>query len=370
MAEPLLIFNDDPAAAVAELVAEYEAIAGRTLGNADPERLIVSAMAQRLAQHKGQCNVAVNQNFVRFATGAALEEIAYKFGIFRLDPSSALVTLRFTISGATGSIAIPEGTRVKSTDGKVMFATIEEVTSPDGFVDVVGKCVTAGAVGNGYIINTITNITDPIPTIATVTVTNIETSKGGSDEESDDQLRERIPKANATFSVAGPSDAYIFYAKSASADIVDVGIIAGDPPGTVKLYPLLSGGEVPSLGVRDAVLAICSDKKVRPLNDIVTVHEPTVVNYSMVVALQVKRNAASAAAAQAAAEANLEAYAEAKQSKCGGDVVIDQIKAACMAVTGAYSANVTVPVTDLTVENNEFAKCGAITVSVTVVDEE
>ena len=48
----------------------------------------------------------------------------------------------------------------------------------------------AGKVGNGYAIGTINKILDPLAFVSTVE--NIDVTGGGSDVESDEQLRERI----------------------------------------------------------------------------------------------------------------------------------------------------------------------------------
>lgn len=370
MADPIQFVDDDPVAAQTQAIADYEAIAGRSLGNADPERLVISAFALRLAQVYSQINATGNQNLVRFATGVALEEIGYKFGIFRLPAASALVTLQFTIN-TTGAVTIPAGTRVKSGDGAVLFATDAIYVAAAGTsprtVEVNATCLTEGLAGNGYVAGMINSIVDPIAYVTAAV--NADTSTGGSAVETDDQLRARIPIANATFSVAGPHDAYVYFAKTADAGIVDVNVTT-PVPGTVAIYPLLDGGVVPGGAVLDAVLAICSDKKVRPLTDTVTVLAPTEVTFGITANLTLKSNAMPGTAAAVAAALN--AFVNQWKTglgRLGVDVVVDQLTAVAM-LAGVYSVDFpTVPV-DISIADNEFAKCTSVLAHVVGVADE
>lgn len=375
LTQPIAFVDDNPETWLKSGIAHYEGIAGRTLGNADPERLMISSFALQLAQLCSQINTAGNQNLLRFANGIALEQIGYKFGVYRLDAAPAKVVLEFTIAGTTGSVFFPAGTRVKSADGAVMFATDEDHTTGTGTdprtVRINATCTSTGVVGNGYVSGLINVIADPIAYVTAAT--NVDTSTGGSDDEDDDGLRERISLASATFSVAGPTDAYLYFAKTADPAIVDVGIPDPTPtPGTVYIYPLLDGGVVPGVAVLDAVAEVLSDKKVRPLNDIVVVSAPTEIDYTLVVKLKLKRNAP--AGTDALVKASLEGFVNqwGKRGYPGNlqvDVMVDQIKAKCM-LNGVYSVTIPSLAADIPVAYNEFAKCTSISVSVdSIVDE-
>ena len=224
MSNPIQFVEADPNTLLLECIADYQSIANRTLGNADPEMLIINAFAYRYALFMAQVNNTGNQNLIAFATGAALDQLGIKSGTFRLSASAAVVTMQYTVGSGAGSFVIPAGNRVKSQDGLVMFGTINStnITGP-GVYNIDSQCLTTGALGNGYTAGTINVIVDPV---AYVTVAaNINTSTGGADQETDAALRARIPLASSTYSVAGPTDAYIYFAKSASASIVDVKIV-------------------------------------------------------------------------------------------------------------------------------------------------
>ena len=363
---PIQFVNDDPNFWLTNAIADYEAIAGRTLGNADPERLVVSAFALRLAQTCTMINSAANQNLIAFATGVALEQLGMKFGIYRLPATAAVVSIQFAISGASGTVDIPMGTRVKTSDGLVMFATNIDTTfsGGTGTVSVDCTCLTIGAVGNGYTAGLVNNIVDPIAFVTAAT--NLDTTSGGSDQESDDALRTRIPLANSTFSVAGPSNAYEFFAKTASASIIDVSVLDATPvPGSVTICVVCENGTIPDSAVLDAVTAILSDKKVRPLNDTVVVQAAGQQTFSITANLTLGANNTGTEAAQVTTALN--AFVNNWKAKVMGvSIPVDRIIGIIMAVPNVYSVDLG-GMTDVVVTGDEFAYCTDVTVNVVAV---
>src|SRR5690606_12253651 len=129
----------------------------------------------------------------------------------------------------------------------------------------------AGKQGNGYELGDISIILDPQPYL--FSAHNIETTAGGSDDESDDELRERIMLAPQSFSNAGSRGAYEYFARSANPGIVHVSVVSFTP-GQGNIYPLMEGGEIPDQAVLDEVFSACNSEKVRPLTDTVMVGTP------------------------------------------------------------------------------------------------
>jgi len=238
---PIQFVDDTPATALANAIEDYENLAGRTVGAADPEMLLVTAYAYRMALLLGQVNYTGNQNLINQATGASLDQLGQKSGTYRLAASAAVVTIKFTVGTGAGAFVIPANTRVQAASGNVIFGTKEDtdVTGP-GTYNIDCTCTQAGAIGNGYTAGLISVIVDPIAYV--VSASNTDTSGGGSDQETDDQLRARIPLANATYSVAGPTDAYIYFAKSASPSIVDVSVVTALLAGAIVTSAVDAGG--------------------------------------------------------------------------------------------------------------------------------
>lgn len=96
---------------------------------------------------------------------------------------------------------------------------------------------------------------------------NVTLSFGGADIESDDRLRDRIILAPESFSVAGPKGAYIYWAKTAHQNIIDVAVESPEP-GTVNVYPLMKDG-VLTVEVKSLVEEVLNNDKRRPLCDLV-----------------------------------------------------------------------------------------------------
>ncbi len=370
MADEQIQFVDDtPEAVLADAIADYQQIAGVTLGEADPEMLLINSFAYRGALFLKNLNYVGNQNLIKFATGVALEQLAAKFGVYRLPASPARVVVTFTMAGGAPTLVIPAGTRVKAQNGNVLFQVDEDTTVESGTatIDINCTCLTTGVIGNGYVAGLINVIVDPVAYVSSAA--NSETSTGGSDEEDDIQMRARVPLANATYSVAGPEDAYRYFALSASASIVDVMIPNPTPtPGTVYIYPLLAGGVLPGSAELDAVAEVCSDKKVRPLNDTVVVEAPTKVEYAIVVALQVKKGYNSAAI-QATVTDNINGFVNNWKNALGVDIKRNQIIGKCM-VPGVFDVELTEIADDIEIAYNEFGYCTGVTVTVSeIVDE-
>lgn len=361
MADLIQFISEDPAAAVAELKAVLEEELNRQIAPADVEMLLINAFAYREGVLRAAVNDAARLSLVRFSRGVALEELGRLVGVNRLPASRALVSLQFQIIAGHTGITIPQGLRVQSTDGKAMFETMEAVVvSPGTYAATVrAACASAGLVGNGYGLNTINIILDPKPYL--MGVQNIDLSSGGADQETDDKLRERIELAPSSFSVAGPKDAYKFFAKSASSSIADVAVTS-PVPGQVNIYPLLNGGALPTEALLDQVYAICNSEKIRPLTDTVVVDSPTVQEYAINVELTVLTNAVNLGI-DVQAQAALQAWVDARKSRMGIDVVKARLQSLSM-VEGTYNADVVSPASDIVVSEEVYTKCTGITVSI------
>lgn len=273
--------DTDTNTVVNALIQSYEAFTGRTLYPADPARLFILWVADIIIQERVNIDFSARQNVPRYAEGEYLDSLAELFkDAYRLEPEKAKTTLRFTISiPLEVATIIPAGTRV-TVDGEIIFQTTQALTIPAGdlFGDVEAECQTAGEIGNGFVPGQITQLIDIFPYFGSVE--NVSESDGGADEESDAAFYERMRESVETFSTAGPLGAYEYYAKSASALIVDVKATSPEP-GEVDVRVLLSGGQLPGEEILKEVLDILNADKVRPLTDHVTVAAPETVPYDI-----------------------------------------------------------------------------------------
>lgn len=185
----------------------------------------------------------------------------------------------------------PETPTAKEQGVAVLVDTFEGVTSVrnltetaggygSAYVDVPAEAEAPGESGNGYGKGDVNTLVDPIGYIGSVANTT-ETS-GGTEEEDDDELTERVFYAPEGYSVAGPALAYISLAKQFRSDVRDVTVVRPEgTAGTVDIYILLAGGKLPTASDLAALLEFLSDKTRRPLNDFVKCKAPTEVPYTI-----------------------------------------------------------------------------------------
>lgn len=322
--EDIVFAEKDAAEIESEIITLYENQSGRILARGDPVRLFLECIVLIIVQQRSLIDYAAKQNLLAYAEGSFLDHLGALLGVTRLEASHALTTLKFTLSEAQpAAIIIPEGIRASPGGGVYLFATTESVEIPAGETqaEVTAQCVEAGTQGNGFVAGQIKKLVDPFP--FEITVENISESYGGSDVESDENLRERIQLAPESFSVAGPTGAYDFYARSAHQDIIDVAVI-GPPetqPGHVNVYPLMTGGHLPTQEILDAVYDVCNAEDVRPDTDCLHVLSPEVIEYELNVTYWIDRKRATQAAAiQKAVESAVSGWVTWQKSKLGRDL--------------------------------------------------
>ena len=277
----VIFAEKDPDKITSEILSIYESLTGRTLARADPVRLFLDAVILSIIQQRNLIDFAAKQNLLAYASGSYLDHIGALLGVSRLEASHAVTTVRFTLGTQfSRSVVIPSGVRVSTGDG-MTFATTAEAVIPAGSlsVSVSAQCVTAGISGNGYAPGQVNRLVDVLG--FGTKAENITETSGGTDSESDENFRERIQIAPESFSAAGPKEAYRYFARSANADIIDVAVVTPPDtnPGEVHIYPLMTGGTLPSQEVLNAVLKVCSAEDIRPDTDYVSVKSPAAVNY-------------------------------------------------------------------------------------------
>lgn len=116
--------------------------------------------------------------------------------------------------------------------------------------------------------------------------------------ESDDRLRERTQSALEGLTTAGSRESYRFHAISASALVADVGVDSPTTDGSVRITVLAdTASGMPDADLLHTVLQALSAETIRPLNDLVTVQAPEMIDVEIHATLYRKNDAASAIAA-------------------------------------------------------------------------
>lgn len=367
MGDPPIYIEVDPETIVNELVQWYENETGNTLQPAQVERLILGAWAYRESLLRSQVQSAAIQNLVSFSSEPVLDYLGEFVGVVRNDAANALVPIQFTLVSGHGGVTIPSGTRVASTDGLAVFATQQDVIVPSTDLTATTTCVsvTSGANFNGYAVGTIVNILDPQAYLASAT--NTDVSGGGSNRETDDQLRNRIRLAPDAFGTAGSSRAYRYWAFTANPAIIDVAVpLVPINAGEVRVYPLMEDGNPTPNVVLTQVAGVLNGEYVRPLCDTVVVQAPTQVTYALAIDIIIFDNA-DPTDVQARCLASVQAYVLQQRQRMGRDIMEDQITAAAM-VEGVYDIDLG-GFTDLIIAENEYGFCTGVTVTVIGTNE-
>jgi phage-related baseplate assembly protein len=331
-----------------EMVSAYETAlssetgSAATLAAAAPMRMALNAAAVQIYAAKQYIERAGKQNLLKYSYGDFLENIAALKGLTRKAAMAATTTLRFTLSAAQASaVGIPAGTRATGGTG-LYFATTAyaEVAAGATYVDVAARCTTTGSDGNGLPVGAVSTIVDPVGYVASVS--NTTASAGGSDLESDDDLRYRVYLAPSGYSTAGPAAAYEYWVKSYNSEIGDVVVTPGSTDGTVLITLLMEDGALPSAEIISGVSGSLKDGNVRPLTDKVTVQAPTEVSYTIGLTYYIAQSdSAQASAIQTVVSAAVTAYTT-WQRKMGRDINPDKLLALIISA-GAKRATITTP---------------------------
>ena len=266
---------------VNDYLTKYKEVTGeeKTLSQADPNRIILYACSLQLYQAFQFIDNAGKQNLLSYSSGNNLDQLASFKGVVRNPATCAETTLRFSVEESLSEdITIPEGTRVLVADD-VYFATTEEATISSGntSVTVSAKCTEVGSAYNGFQVGELTVIVDPIVNVSTVSNTTV--SDGGTDEETDDSLAERVFLAPSRYSTAGPEDAYKYWSKQYNSSIQDIKVTSPEDTCEVDIRFVMDGGTIPSDELITGLSEFLRDNNIRPLSDHVTVSAPEVQEY-------------------------------------------------------------------------------------------
>lgn len=354
------------ASILASLVAEFEARSGRVLQPAQVEMFLINSIAYQLELNNQRINSAANQNLAQFSVGAALDLLVANAGVTRLPALPSSCTALITLVTGHGALVIPAGTRIQTQDGIATFKTTADISVAIGIDTAIATlaCDTPGSFSNGYPIGVVSVILDPQAYIATIASTDI--TVGGSEIESDDNLRGRFFLAPNSYTTAGSTDSYIYWSKTASPLIIDVSVNNGGG-GVVNIYPLVASGTTPT-EILTAVLAVCNGDKVRPLTDTVNVITPTVTNYTVDISIT-KYASADSVILLAAANAAVNALVLANAQMLGIDIILSQIVAAA-SVPGVAKIVVNTPTADIVLLNTAVGICTSVTMAITGINSD
>lgn len=315
-----------------KLVSEYEnsitAITGNkyVLPKADKFRIIINSIALILYQNLQCIDRAGKQNTLKYAYGEYLDNKAAEKGVVRKTAKAATVNVKFSLEAArSSSTLIPKGTRV-SNDSDIYFETQNSEEIAAGNTDIVISCVCteAGTLGNNIQIGEITTLVDPVAYISEVVNTTIST--GGTDEEDDDSLRERVFLAPSSYTTTGSADAYIYHCKLFSNDIADVIATSDVGSAVVNIIVLLKNGVIPEEKLITQLQEYLNGDSIKTLTDKVVVTAPSVKKYDINLTYYINKSERSKALLiKKNVEKAIDEYILWQNSKIGRDINPDKL---------------------------------------------
>lgn len=172
--------------------------------------------------------------------------------------------------------------------------------------------------------------------------------------ESDEALRLRAQAAFEGMSVAGPSAAYEYFARSASGKVADARATSPSPAEVVVAVLSTEGDGTASAELLAAVVSAVNDEEVRPLGDRVTVQSAEIVEYEIDATLYLYPGPESEPIINAAM-ASLKAFLADNDKKIGRDIVRSAISAA-LHVQGVQRVVINMPADDLQIDNTQAAR--------------
>lgn len=339
----------------AECIARFEQVASRPLEPTQVERLIIDLIAYRehLLREQGQDAAKLNLwRYTRFPMGDLIAEVLGE-GRLAAKPAKTVFAVTLVNGPEDEDVILPEGMRVRSKDGKVVFTVDDEHVILSGGTELSGiaaTCTEAGPIGNGYVPGQVTEIVDGFP--VELEIANTNTTAGGVAEETTDRMRERVPLAVKAFSVAGPEPAYERHALSAHVGVLDVAV-SNPAPGVVRVTLLVA----PDADEEEAVAAVehaLHDEDVRPITDTVNVDVAGPVDYELAATIEIVRGAKWSAVLPLLSAA-WELYQTQRSVKLGTPPVVSQIYKV-LSVAGVYRVTLTSP-SELAVGPDEWARC-------------
>lgn len=184
--------------------------------------------------------------------------------------------------------------------------------------------------------------------------------------EGNDDFRARIAAAFEGLSVAGPTGAYEYHAKSADGRVADASAISPSPAVVTVTILAREGNGVADDDLLALVDAALNDEDVRPVADRVSVQSADIVNYEVEAELYLYPGP-EAEPIRAASEAKLVAYITA-QKRLGRDIRLSALYAA-MHVEGVQRVNLIKPVADVVLDKTQAAYCTGYVLTVGGSDE-
>ncbi len=331
-----------PEEIIQKLREDYYNLTGKWVNPSDVESFLIDLIAYNQALLEGKINYYRKQNFLKYASGEALDLLGEWLGVVRLPPQPAKAIIRFYLETPHPQIVIDENVKIVAKDNQTIFKPIETIIIPENveIYDIVFECEEAGIKGNGFVAGEINQLLKPIAYVSKAE--NITLSTGGTEAEDDDHLRERIRLAPWRFNTAGHRKGYIYWAMTADPSIIDVNAYS-EKAGEVEVIVLTKDLPV-SEEILNKVKDLLYRDDVKPLTDLVNIHPVSIVNYDIEVELTLSDEYKPLAnSILEEAKSKIDEFINETKSKIGMAINPDKLIYKLMGIDGVFKVNVISP---------------------------
>lgn len=184
--------------------------------------------------------------------------------------------------------------------------------------------------------------------------------------ESDTALRLRAQAAFEGLSVAGPTAAYEYFAKSVSGKVADAKATSPSPAVVVVSVLSTQGDGTASTELLSNVRNALNAEHIRPVGDRLTVQSATIIHYQINARLYFYPGPESEPILLAA-QKSLESWLS-EQGKIGRDIARSAIMAV-LHVQGVQRVELLEPASDIVIDDTQSAQCDSFTINIGGTDE-
>lgn len=217
----------------------------------------LAANAKEFEKAYAEMDLMMEAAFLQKSWGTYLDYLAEELtGLTRRQATQAVVVL--TITGTAGT-TVPKGSTFSTESGISFNTNADAVIGSGGTVDVKATSSSTGA-GSNVAAGTITKI--PVAIYGVSKVTNAAAAYNGYEEESDDDLRDRVLFAIRQPATSGNVYHYIEWSTAVSG------------VGAVKVIPLANGNGTVKVIVVDANKNTPSDELLQAVRDNIAKNAP------------------------------------------------------------------------------------------------
>lgn len=314
-------------------------------------RAIASSIGGAAHEFYGYLDFMAKQYFEDTAEAEYLERKAFIWNVTRNAATFAEGEVNFV--GTVNGSVMSAGSILQRSDG-VEYSVNEDAVLSSLALTASVTCRTAGDTGNMLAGETLTLVT-PIAGITSAGTVGVDGLTNGADEESDDNLRDRLLAVIRNAPRGGNAADYEAWAKEVTG-VTRVWVYENQyGTGTVGLT-FVRDGETPIIPSAGEVLAVQAHlDEVRPLTADLTVWAPTALPLNFTIHLT-----PDTAAIRTAVQAELTDLIN-RVAEPGGIIYLSQIREAVSSASGEVDSVVTVPAANADAPDGSLYTMGVIT---------